>query len=535
MDKKTLMKKTLAELRHILQFLDIPGRSNLNLGNKLYYVKLITKAPNKDSYVELEVEDCDVKSDCPKGYSRYELTTIAKNCSIKLSRKRPLSGQKTMAELCYDLSGGKIDNRKISSKIDTVPKQCHLPKNCMKLLKSDVSDIAKLCKISLHKLNKSGKLIKKQKKELCDDLSRKDYKINEISKNQEINSESTQIMSPQEIKIALKKLLPSQNSSQQSIILPSENSEQQIQEYYNSELSVGKFEDKFETNIDKDKRICANEHNELYGNVYNIPKNKFVKLSSGYCYDIDGLLEKYMNTNERIFKDENEFKKFILLPNIDPRIRAKYGVFARKQEINKIKKETGFRPDSSEIINRIGNLGFIILTKNNSEYVISYMKKLLNDIKSSEDSNNLLNYKYKNKYNLSKLLNTRKITKINDLGIKLLNLYISIYKKFKKYTKLIPEIIEDKNTYYTFKINDDTIPLKNNKVEKDMLKYSVTYNILVNYGDGFIMTNCVLKPKGNISITNINTLEDKKILKSFSKQNVNNIYNNITDIVKYYI
>lgn len=44
------------------------------------------------------------KKECPKGFTRQELVDLAKDCSVKISRNYPKTGNKNMKELCQEIS-----------------------------------------------------------------------------------------------------------------------------------------------------------------------------------------------------------------------------------------------------------------------------------------------------------------------------------------------------------------------------------------------------------------------------------------------
>jgi hypothetical protein len=541
LDKKNLMTKNLSDLMNILRKLDIPGRSRLCLANKCNFIDLILNAKNKQILEEQsdeDVEDCDVRAGCPKGYTRYELVNIAKSCGVKVNRRSPKTGQKTMNELCYDLSGGKIKpspkkvNRRLSQKLQRKKLEnekkerelrgCYLPKNCMSLKKDDIAEIAKKCKLSILKSNKSGKLIKKQKKELCDNIN---DTIKRLSKTSSANSQATQKMSQSQIRQAISKMEKGESESEDIINLSDDEiiregsssstlpltSLPSSFESISSQFSYPSSQSSFSSVQTRKKIICNQEdYNEKYGTIADIPKNKFIQLSNGYCSDIDTILEKYM-ANEIKLK-EDDLKRIILSTSLEPRLRALYNKFARKKEVETLINKTGFHPESINVINMMPKIGFILLSGLQVQNYI--IKRELDTIKYSLDAKPFEKY-------------TNMLQKINEnnsynIGIKILNMFMRIYNKSEKYLNIkLPANIIKGDNIYTFKAITSSIPLKNNKIEKDMLNYTVDYKVL-EYKNGFRETAQMLRPRGQLLNSHV------KLLTEFSIEKRQKIYSEMS-------
>lgn len=61
------------------------------------------KSIRKSKRLNVKDNSLNVKDDCPKGYKRDELVSLAKHHSIKITRDPPLKGPKNMKELCEEL------------------------------------------------------------------------------------------------------------------------------------------------------------------------------------------------------------------------------------------------------------------------------------------------------------------------------------------------------------------------------------------------------------------------------------------------
>jgi hypothetical protein len=209
---------------------------------------------------------------------------------------------------------------------------------------------------------------------------------------------------------------------------------------------------------------------------------------------------------------EDDLKRIILSTSLEPRLRALYNKFARKKEVETLINKTGFHPESINVINMMPKIGFILLSGLQVQNYI--IKRELDTIKYSLDAKPFEKY-------------TNMLQKINEnnsynIGIKILNMFMRIYNKSEKYLNIkLPANIIKGDNIYTFKAITSSIPLKNNKIEKDMLNYTVDYKVL-EYKNGFRETAQMLRPRGQLLNSHV------KLLTEFSIEKRQKIYSEMS-------
>ena len=339
--------------------------------------KRLTRKHDKIKKQSPDLYPCklDPNKNCVKDYKRNDLVSIAKSCDIAIAKGGGKQGMKTKKELCdamdqknqealknVDWSPKSSRGTDPSSDSDTdfspiissnessrasspevevvvgappgmVREECKVYRNCEKAyLKNELVAMAIDCGVDLK--NKMRKT--KTKKELCNDLFER--------------------YGHKDAPVAPKKKKTKKKSIKKKYGYP-----------------------QVEMDLEPKDRVCTNEMDQMMEEVKEIPTDKFVKTSYGYCHNIDdliGYLIATSNKNEepldlsrmiKIWANDAELATLISHSGLDSDIAAGYNdMLLRLEEEKKLQiKEL---TDQPEVLKSIGKAGFLCLNDKVNEF-----------------------------------------------------------------------------------------------------------------------------------------------------------------------
>lgn len=220
--------------------------------------------------------------------------------------------------------------------------------------------------------------------------------------------------------------------------------------------------------------------------VKDIPRNKFIQLSNGNCYDVDNLVSLIISTEELnedpiiksekgisspIWKTTAEKDNIIFHPGLDISIRQEFfQMVQRKNEKIKQQLET-LEKDDFSFLDKIAVAGFSLVNDNSGSYsedptVFMRSQEVLDGLISTLNKHPKKDiFKSSTFYNqnLDQIIRSLKDTCIHGIGNSLILLYLSFYFTIKYVLKkdinLSPYIIQiNKNNYLVPQIIGNIIP-----------------------------------------------------------------------------
>lgn len=200
-------------------------------------------------------------------------------------------------------------------------------------------------------------------------------------------------------------------------------------------------------------RICKNESTFVMMNdIEDIPTEKYIKLSNGYCYDIDELIESLIMSKDeninpsdptrqtKIWRDQKEKDTIINHKGIDPDLKKRYDEMIRIKEddIKRILKEIG---KNTSVLDKIAEAGFKCLNDNITSWEVDNPELFQEAQKVLDELRDYINKSpqkifYENmsvgSLRIGTILDSIHVECIHGIGLKLMTVYVTWYERVKK-------------------------------------------------------------------------------------------------------
>jgi len=206
-------------------------------------------------------------------------------------------------------------------------------------------------------------------------------------------------------------------------------------------------------------RLCKNKDTAISMiDVDDIDEDKYIRLSNGYCYDIDELVQTMIMSKDRninpsdpsnltpIWKDENEKESIVNHKGLDKSIRQSYMLMIDVETKNDGKILQEISSDSSEILNKIAETGFHCLNDNITSWDVDKpelfqkaQKMLINLRESIRKSKLKVFYErmHVGMIELGTTLDNAHLECIHGIGLKLLTIYCTFYYRISRIKSLL--------------------------------------------------------------------------------------------------
>ena len=330
------------------------------------------------------------------------------------------------------------------------------------------------------------------------------------------------------------------------------------------------------------KRKCTNDKTIFLDDIGDIPTDKFIRTSSGFCHDIDELIQYIVSKNginrdpsdplltAPVWKDELERIKIISHPGLDPEILEEY---IDMLERNKELKEMQLRDLSKEpeILEQIGKTGFLCLNdkafehskgKCEGPFECTHLKEqdcikkskctweapsfdfgekaILNlyDILNSLPNKEVwLQIKGDQNFTLGDVLKSINEGCIHGIGFKLSYLFAYWANLFKnKYGVEVKypyfTYVPDSNYYITFHSNLEDIRLSKSNIEFTIIYINISDNIRYTAYGRFQFMLTKNKIANNSSYYEMMDFSGSKKIENFLRQNHQKLFDKFNKIIE---
>ena len=226
--------------------------------------------------------------------------------------------------------------------------------------------------------------------------------------------------------------------------------------------------------------------------IKDIPKEKLIRVWTGYCYNIDYLVEYLISSKDmnkdpadnkyELWKDSRNKKRIINHKGLDPEIKKRYFdmLDEYEKESKKFIENLVSNEDNIKLLNDIATLGFIFRTYDYSTDDLQPLGEILKNfykIFNKNKDKDLWSRMIISNNSLGQILQDTKNTCNHMIGLSLIKYYFDVYKyvteTYKKDIPLSKYFYKHFDQYYDIKYMYDYYPAaiaKDRKKIEELLK-----------------------------------------------------------------